>query len=122
MGSEMCIRDRKSTDSAAIKSQLSKWFTEYGWPKYIRSDGGPQFRKEFADFCKSNGMNHELSSPYNPESNSLAEAAVKNMKAIVTRCNKLGEDTDTAIAAWCNCPLCRNIRKYTAMTSAARTS
>ena len=27
---------------------------------------------------------------------------MKNMKAIVTRCNKLGEDTETAIAAWRN--------------------
>ena len=96
------VKKLKSTDSAAIKSQLSKWFTEYGWPKYIRSDGGPQFRKEFADFCKLNGITHELSSPYNPESNGLAEAAVKNMKAIVTRCSKMEEDIETAIAAWRN--------------------
>ena len=32
------------------------------------------------DFCASHGIQHELSSPYNPESNGLAEAAVKNLK------------------------------------------
>ena len=67
------------------ESQLAKWFTEYSWPRYIRSDRGSQFRKEFADFCKLNGIKQKLSSPYNPEFNGFAEVAVKNMKAIIIR-------------------------------------
>ena len=47
-------------------------------------------------------MKHALSSPYNPESNGLAEAAVKNIKSIITRCNKEGENVKLAIAAWRN--------------------
>ena len=85
-----------------MTKQLAKWFTEYGWPSYIRSDGGPQFRTEFTKFCKENRIKHELASPYNPESNGLAEAAVKNLKAIVLRCREQGEDTKLAIAAWRN--------------------
>ena len=47
-------------------------------------------------------LKYELSSPYNPESNGLAEAAVKNIKSIITRCNKEGENLKLAIAAWRN--------------------
>ena len=75
----------KRTDTATVMGQLSTWFTEYGWPSTLRSDGGPQFRTEFSAFCRNNGIKHELSSPYNPESNGLAEAAVKNIKTLITR-------------------------------------
>ena len=54
---------------------------KYGWPSYIRTDNGPRFRTEFALFCTLNGIVLETSSPYyNPESNGLNEAAVKNIK------------------------------------------
>ena len=62
----------------------------------------PQFRTEFSAFCSNNGIKHELSSPYNPESNGLAEAAVKNIKTLITRCHKLDEDLQLAITAWRN--------------------
>ena len=84
---------------ASNVGQLSDWFTEFGWPTAIRTDGGPQFRTLF---CNQNGIKHELSSPYNPESDGLAEAAVKNIKSIITRCNKEGENIRLAIAAWRN--------------------
>ena len=87
---------------ATVIGQLSDWFTEVGWPTAIRTDGGPQFRTEFSQFCDRHGIKHELSSPYNPESNGLAEAAVKNIKAIITRCNEKGENIKLAIAAWRN--------------------
>ena len=64
-----------------VLSHLESWFTEFGWPLVIRSDNGPQFRSEFGFFCRAHGITHELSSPCNPESNGLAEAAVKNMES-----------------------------------------
>ena len=67
------------TDTRSVCESLTRWFTEYGWPTYIRTDGGPQFRGEFAEFCEGNSVKHEQASAYNPESNGLAEAAVKNM-------------------------------------------
>ena len=33
-------------------TQLVTWFDKFGWPKKIRSDGGPQFRQVFTNFCK----------------------------------------------------------------------
>ena len=45
---------------------------------------------------------HELSSLYNPESNGLAEAVVKNMKSLVLRCKSKGENFNHALAVWRN--------------------
>ena len=67
---------------------MEQWFNDYGWPTHIRTDGGPQFRSEFKEFCTEHGITHELSSPYNPESNGLAEVAVKSLKGIVLRCTE----------------------------------
>ena len=40
--------------------------------------------------------------PYNPKSNGLAEAAVKNIKTLINRCHKLDKNLQLAIAAWRN--------------------
>ena len=45
---------------------------------------------------------HKLASAYNPESNGLAEAAVKNMKYLILRCIWAKENIPMAIAAWRN--------------------
>jgi len=92
----------RSTNTRAVINSLSSWFNEFGWPDYIRTDGGPQFREEFKRFCKEKNIMHELSSAYNPESNGLAEAAVKNMKKLILRCKEKGENIPQAIAAWRN--------------------
>ena len=94
------MQQLRRTNTTTVTDQLSSWFTEYGWPNSIRSDWGPQFRAEFSPFCQYNGIRHKLSSPYKPESNGLAEAPVKNIKTLIIRCNKLGENLQLAIAAW----------------------
>ena len=65
------------TSTATVTAKLNSWFTEYVYPEYIRTDGGPQFRRDFKAYCNKHYIHHELSWPYNPESNGLAEAAVK---------------------------------------------
>ena len=82
-------------DTSRVTTHLDSWFNEFGWPTHIRANGGPQFRTEFKDFCLSHGITHELSSPYNPESNGLAETAVKNLKSIVIRCTEKGKISNT---------------------------
>eukprot|EP00095_Tigriopus_kingsejongensis_P005672 snap_masked-scaffold377_size191454-processed-gene-0.8 protein:Tk05672 transcript:snap_masked-scaffold377_size191454-processed-gene-0.8-mRNA-1 annotation:"PREDICTED: uncharacterized protein K02A2.6-like" len=91
-------------NTAAIISCLSTWFLEYGLPECIRSEGGPQFRSDFDEFCDRQGIVHELLSPYNPRSNGLAEAAVKSIKALVSRCSQNKEDFRTALQEWRNTP------------------
>ena len=81
-----------------VTGQLKSWFTVYGWPNVIRTDGGPQFRSEFPDFCKTYNCKHELASAHN----GLAKEAVKNMKSLVTRMHAATENLPEAIAAWRN--------------------
>ena len=70
----------------------------------MRSDGGPQFRGELVEFCKENSITHELASDYNPKSNGLAEAAVKNVKLLMEKCCRAGECFDSALYVWKNTP------------------
>ena len=92
----------KRQTTGAVTAILSTWFDDYGWPTTIRTDGGPQYRTEFSSFCRTYGIKHELSSAYNPESNGLAESAVKSMKSLVSRCSRAGQPLPQAIAAWRN--------------------
>ena len=92
----------KDTSTATVTAKLNSWFVEYGYPEYIRTDCGPQFRRDFKAYCDKHYIHHELSSPYHPESNDLAEAAVKNMKSLILRCNSRKENLSMAIAAWRN--------------------
>ena len=76
----------RRTDTHSICESLARGFTEIAWPSFIRMDGGHQFRGEFAEYCTANSIKHELASAYNPESIGLAEAAMKNMKTLISRC------------------------------------
>ena len=79
---------------------LTMIFNSFGWPQYLRSDGGPQFRKEFADLCATHHITHELASAYNPASNGQAEAAVRSMKLVIGKAKEDKSDIAHAIYAW----------------------
>ena len=49
-------------------------------------------------------MKHELASPYNPQGNGLAEAGVKNVKSLLAKCAKTGEDLQKLLYHWRNIP------------------
>ena len=69
------------------------WFHDWGFPCIIRSDNGPQFRQKFSD-----------QSPYNPASNGLAEAAVKNVKFLLKKCLAAKESFSHVLLHWRNVP------------------
>ena len=94
----------RRTTTSDVTSVLNEWFMDWGYPSIIRSDGGPQFRSEFKKFCKDNAIEHELSSPYNPRSNGLAESAVKNVKYLLKKCSSDGSNFKKALLEWRNVP------------------
>ena len=59
----------KKTHTGAVTQLLDKWMLDFGYPSSMRTDGGPQFRKEFQDWCKRRNILHNVSSPYYPQSN-----------------------------------------------------
>ena len=97
-------KQMRNTNTSAVTSILLQWFADWGFPQRIRSDGGPQFRSEFGEFCHKFAITHELSSPHNPESNGLAESAVKNVKNLVIKCKAAKEDFALALLEWRNTP------------------
>ena len=50
-------------ETSAITYKLFAWFTQYGMADRIRTDGGPQFRSEFDEFCTRNGIVLYTNSP-----------------------------------------------------------
>ena len=92
-----------SLTSRSIVGHLKSWFNLPGRPQSIRSDGGPQFRGDFSKFCIDSGIKHELSAPYNPRSNGLAESGVK-VKSILITCLGEGKDVQRALYEWRNEP------------------
>ena len=94
------IKQLNKTTTRAVIKVLQDWFTAFGWPKAVRSDGGPQFQSEFENWCKEHNIRHELASAYHPESNGLAEAGVKNAKLILEKCKLSGEEYEAAMQDW----------------------
>ena len=74
------VRKLRCTSTTAITNILTTWFQDYGWPIAIRTDGGPQFRTEFATFCKNNEIRHELASAWH--FNVLGEHGLYNFKGL----------------------------------------
>ena len=94
----------KKLNTSAVTARLLAWFRDWGFPITLRSDGGPQFRSEFGKFCKEWGIVHQLSSPYNPRGNGLAEAAVKNVKKLVKKTTRAKESFSQALFEFRNLP------------------
>ena len=94
-----------SQGTETVVKKLKYLFDNYGYPKQIRSDGGPCFASmAFSEFCKKFSIKHEISSAYNPTSNGLAEAGVKNMKSLIAKCKEAKEDFDSALLEWRTTP------------------
>merc|ERR1712020_310447 len=75
---------RKET-MAAVTTKPEEWFSDLGRPTSLRTDGGPQFRGEFKEFCAKLGIEVETSSPGHPQSNGHAESAVKQVKTLLRK-------------------------------------
>ncbi len=85
------------TTTEAVTTRMLGIFQMFGFPSTLKSDQGPQFRGPFQAFCKEHGINHETSSPYNPQSNGQAEAAVKNTKTLLKKVNYNWADFNKAL-------------------------
>ena len=63
---------------------LRRMFSIFGVPIMLSSDGGPEFTAELTrEFLRKWGVQHRVSSAYNPQSNGRAEVAVKSAKRLL---------------------------------------
>ena len=73
-------------------------FARHGIPNTIETDNGPQYSSyQFEQFCKNYDIVHDTSSPEYARSNGLAENSVKNVKKLIKKANKAGEDPYLAL-------------------------
>ncbi|XP_049267195.1 uncharacterized protein K02A2.6-like [Rhipicephalus sanguineus] len=71
---------RRSTSEATVEA-LRAIFAWFGLPHTLVSDNGPPFASaEFQKFVRVNEINHVKTVPYHPQSNGLAEHAVRTIK------------------------------------------
>ena len=70
--------------SEGLITCLRNYFSRFGVPLEISSDGGPEFVSNATQtFFRRWGVKHRLSSAYNPQSNGRAEVAVKSAKRLL---------------------------------------
>jgi hypothetical protein len=74
---------RKHVMTKQVMDFITLFITTYSAPVIIYSYGDPQFRDEFNEFCKKWSIKQVKSSPHYPQSNGVAELAVKEMKTII---------------------------------------
>jgi len=69
------------SSTETVMSHVQMWVAMRGKPRLIVSDNGPCFRAAFSDGLASMGIQHQLSTPYRPQGNGVAENGVKIVKA-----------------------------------------
>ncbi|UYV64395.1 K02A2.6-like [Cordylochernes scorpioides] len=84
---------RETTTRKTIE-QLRRLFSSYGLPEELVSDNGPQFTGcEMKGFLEGNGIKQTLIPAYHPQSNGLAERAVRTIKTALDKNKRKIGDT-----------------------------
>ena len=119
------IRRTRSTTTSATIDILKQVFSEYGVPKTVMSDNGPQFSsKEFRTFARQYCFDHITSSPRYAQSNGLVERMIQTIKQCLKKCAAAGHDPYLAMLIYRATPLNNSIpapaellngRKYRAL-------
>ena len=95
-----------STTSEKTIEKLKFYFSIFGIPIEVVTDGGPPFKsKEFSEFSKSYCFKHTVSSPYYAQSNGEAERMVGTVKRMLGKCHASSEDLNLAILNYKTTPL-----------------
>ena len=103
------VKQLRSLITSAVLTHLSHILTRFGFCRMIVSDGGPQFRTEFQNFCTEHDIVHRTSSPYYPQANGSAEAAVKRAKYLMQKVTR-NDELEMHILGCLSTPLSNNNR------------
>ena len=96
----------RSTDADDLILHAEAWFLDLGFPRIIKSDGGPAFTSRKWDlYCEERFIDNVISSAANPESNGGAESGVSRTKGTIKKACAAREDPGTAVAEFRNLPL-----------------
>lgn len=80
------FRALRTTSGQEVAKKLFKLFSNFGFPKILQSDNGPEFRNSVLESLKNcMTASHRFTTPYHPRGNGIAEAAVKKLKSIMRK-------------------------------------
>ena len=91
------VKQLESTTAKSVISVTKEVFSLLGVPREIMSDNGPQFQREYNDFCTQWGIDHITSSPRYPQSNGFIERQIRYIKPILKKCLNSGGDINKAM-------------------------
>lgn len=93
------------TQSTTVIHKLKAHFARHGIPDVVISDNGPQYTSEdFKRFSRQWEFKHKTSSPAYPQSNGMAESAVKSAKRLLKKAKADGKDPYLAMLDQRNTP------------------
>ena len=95
----------KSPKTSKVTEALNEIFLSYGYPKHIKSDGGGQYRSEFAKYCAEMYITHHRTSPFNSRSNGEAEKCVHKIKILIKKTQHAKGDFNVALARLRDSPM-----------------
>ena len=94
-----------SMTTTNVKRAMGYFFNLFGNPYWVISDNGRQLTSgEYENFLRKRGSLPIHSSPYYPQSNGLAESAVKISKTLLDQCKGDWQKFDVAFAQWRDVP------------------
>eukprot|EP00057_Strongylocentrotus_purpuratus_P012550 XP_011667024.1 PREDICTED: uncharacterized protein K02A2.6-like [Strongylocentrotus purpuratus] len=95
-----------TTTSKTVITKMKEVFSRQGTPSELVTDNGPQLAsKEFKNFAQDWDFCHTTTSPYHPQSNGLAENAVKIVKNLIRKCQDSRQDVYRALQVYRSSPL-----------------
>lgn len=94
-----------NTTSATLVTKLKCHFATHGAPQELMTDNAASFTsREFQEFACRWDFRHITSSPHYPQSNGLAERAVRSAKHMLEKCARDGTDIYAALLNLRNTP------------------
>ena len=79
------------------QSTLQRSIQHPWYPREIMSDNGPQFQREYNQFCEDWNICHTTSSPRYPKSNGFIERQIQYIKPIIKKCMESSGDLHLAM-------------------------
>ena len=80
------VKKLPSLSASATISATKEAFSILGTPREIMSDNGPQFQREYNEFCEQWNICHTTSSPRYPKSYGFIERQIQYIKPIIKKC------------------------------------
>ncbi|TRY73404.1 hypothetical protein TCAL_16917 [Tigriopus californicus] len=99
------VKRLKSNSAAKAMAFLAQICSMFGFPESVRVAGRPQFWGDLKTFCERCAICLETFAPYHPEFNGLAKVTVREVKRLMKKCHKTGENFDEQLLYWHCLPL-----------------